>query len=91
MNQNLNYIDDVYKVEVMVAEWVKEPAVWCNPWPGHVLGLWVRIPLWSAYPCRAINCCRCNQLYSCQSNKKHTFLLTPWSEIEVTDEDRYRR
>ncbi len=30
---------------VMVAEWIKTPAVWCDPWPGHVPGLWVRIPL----------------------------------------------
>ncbi len=32
-------------VLAMVAKWIKVPAVWCDPWPGHVLGLWVRIPL----------------------------------------------
>ncbi len=25
--------------------WVKAPAVWRDPWPGHVLGSWVRNPL----------------------------------------------
>ncbi len=37
------------------AEWVK---VLCDPWPGHVLGLWVQIPLGygcSVYPYKAIN------------------------------------
>ncbi len=33
------------QVLIMVAEWVKAPAVWCDPWPGHVLGWCVRIPL----------------------------------------------
>ncbi len=63
-------------------------GVWCDLWPGHVPGLGVRIlgqdmywgcgceshwgHGWSAYPCRAISYCRFNQLYSCQSNKKHT-------------------
>ncbi len=23
-------------VLVMMAEWVKAPAVWCDPWPGYV-------------------------------------------------------
>ncbi len=32
-------------VPVMVAEWVKVSAVWCDPWPEHVLGWWVRIQL----------------------------------------------
>ncbi len=32
-------------VLVMVAEWVKAPAVWGDPWPGHGLGWGVRIPL----------------------------------------------
>ncbi len=29
---------------VIVAEWVKTPVVWCDPWSGHVLVLWVQIP-----------------------------------------------
>ncbi len=26
-------------LHVMVSEWVKAPAAWCDPWPGHVLGV----------------------------------------------------
>ncbi len=33
----------------MLANWVKEPAVWCDPWPGHVLGVVGSRHDWSAY------------------------------------------
>ncbi len=50
----------------MVAEWVNVPAVWCDPWPGHVLGLWVRIPLVALVIKPLMNYISItNQLYSC--------------------------
>ncbi len=58
-------------VIVMVAEWVKAPAVWCDPWPGQCTGVVGSYPTGGMAGLRTlvkplINC-TIIQLYSCQN------------------------
>ncbi len=69
----------------MVAEWVNVPAVWCDPWSGHILEV-------GSNPTRGMAglhtlveplLYRFNQLYGCQSNNtnKKTSIMTHFNHF----------